>query len=224
MPKQIPLDLETKDRFSREQFVTNEGLRGVLDVLLRPEDWLAPQLILFGPAGSGKTHLGHIFAEANSARFLPAAETHDLDVADLPAVSWIVDDAEGASEEVLFHLFNRVQSSGQYLVLLTNTQPIQWPVSLPDWQSRLRAMRLLSLPEPDDELLSAILSKLFAQRAISPSPDAVAYIAGRMDRSVNAAQKIVTELEHYANGRAFNRTLARDFFEHSDQLPLTEDE
>ena len=224
MSQQIPLDLETKDRFSRDQFVTNADLRDMLDVLLRPSAWLAPHITLFGPDGSGKTHLGHIFADARDARFLNATETYGLDVANLAPGSFVIDDAENASEELLFHLFNKVQSSGQYLVLLTNTQPIQWRVSLPDWQSRLRAIRLLSLPEPDDDLLSAILSKLFAQRAISPSPDAIAYIANRMDRSVSAAQKIVTELEHYANGRAFNRALARDFFEHSEQLPLIDDE
>lgn len=196
----------------------------MLSVLLQPDTWLAPQLVLHGAAGSGKTHLGHIFADAKGALFLEAAETHGLDVADLPAMSLVVDDAEQASQEVLFHLFNKVQGTAQYLVLLTNIQPIQWQVDLADWQSRLRAMRLINLPEPDDALLSAILSKLFAQRLISPSPDAVAYIANRMDRSVSAAQKIVTELEHYANGRAFNRALARDFFEQSDQLPLIEDE
>lgn len=218
--QQLPLDLEAPDRFSRDRLVTNDALREVLDVVLTPGQWVAPHLIITGRPGSGKTHLGRIFAEATGARFLQAHETSDLDAATLPAISFVVDDAENASEDLLFHLFNQVQSSRQYLVLLTKIQPLQWQVLLGDWQSRLRSMRVLSLPEPDDELLMAILHKLFAQRAISPSPDSIAYIASRMDRSVSAAQKIVTELEHYANGRAFNRALARDFFEHSDQLPL----
>lgn len=220
--QQLPLDLETPDRFSRDRFVANAELQGVLDILRRPDSWLAPQLVLSGPAGSGKTHLGHIFAETTGARFLTAAQTHGLAIGE--ADGYVVDDAEEASEETLFHLFNKVQNSAQNLVLLTRIQPLQWQVTLPDWQSRLRAMRLISLPEPDDELLSAILSKLFAQRAISPSPDALAYIASRMDRSVSALQKIVTDLEHYANGRPFNRALARDFFEQSDRLPLDETE
>jgi hypothetical protein len=42
----------------------------------------------------------------------------------------------------------------------------------------------------------------------------------RIDRSVGAIQKTVTELEYYAGGRAFNRALARDYFEQEHQLPF----
>jgi chromosomal replication initiation ATPase DnaA len=211
MSLQLPLDLETPDRFSRDNFIANTALTTTLSVLMHPGQWLSPHLILMGPKGSGKTHLGHIFADHTGARFVTAAETHNLtELANLP---YVVDDAEEASEETLFHLCNHVQKSAQQLVLLTENQPIAWDVKLPDLSSRLNAMRILTLPEPDEELLIAILNKLFAQRAISPSPDFIDYIARRMDRSVGAAQKIVTELEHYANGRAFNRALAKSFFD-----------
>ncbi len=224
MSHQLPLDLQSPDRFSRDQFITDAGLGAVLDVLLHPDTWISPHLMLLGPTGSGKTHLGHIFAAETGARFVTAGDTASLDVASLPPQSVVVDDAERASEEVLFHLYNAVQVSGHHLVLLTDRQPLQWQVALPDLKSRLGAMRVVTVPEPEDDLLSAILHKLFSERAISPSPDAIAYIAGRMDRSVSAAQKIVTELEHYANGRAFNRGLVRAFFEDSDRLPLDDED
>ncbi|MEI9904316.1 MAG: DnaA/Hda family protein [Asticcacaulis sp.] len=213
MPKQIPLDLETPDRYGRDRLVVTPPLQAVLDVLLAPQDWLSPSLVLFGPKGSGKTHLGHIFAAEQNGVFQSAAEAGPS-----PAPAIVVDDADQASEDTLFHLSNHVQSSGQKLVLLTQIHPRAWQVRLPDLVSRLNAMRLLTLPEPDADLLAAILKKLFAQRAISPSPDTLAYLANRMERSVAAAQKIVTELEYYANGRAFNRALVRDFFEQSETL------
>jgi chromosomal replication initiation ATPase DnaA len=221
--QQLPLDLVAPDRFSRDHFVVGETVRPLLDLLLQPQAWLAPHLLVHGPSGSGKTHLGHIFATAHDAAFVTPADSFHLDMG-VPGRSYVIDDAERASEETLFHLFNATQISGGYLVLLTQLHPLQWDVRLADWQSRLRAMRLVALPEPDEDLLTAILSTLFAQRAISPSPDAVAYIASRADRSVAALQKIVTELEHYANGRAFTRGLARDFFEHSERLPFGETE
>lgn len=220
--QQLPLDLVAIDRFSRDRFVESGAVRPVLDALLRPDAWLAPHLLIVGPRGSGKTHLGHIFAETHGAVFVESADSFALQI--VPGQSYVIDDADTASEETLFHLFNTVHASGGYLVLLSRVHPLEWTVKLADWQSRLRAMRLVPLPEPDDALLEAILSTLFAQRAISPSPDAVAYIASRADRSVSALQKIVTELEHYANGRAFTRALARDFFEHSRTLPFGETE
>ncbi|MFT4075570.1 MAG: DnaA/Hda family protein [Asticcacaulis sp.] len=218
MSLQLPLDLETGDPYSRDQFIATTELAALLGVLLHPGQWLSPHLILLGPAGSGKTHLGHIFASQTQGRFLAAEDTFTLDPASLESLPYVVDDAEQASEDTLFHLCNHVHKSGQQLVLLTENQPISWDVKLPDLASRLNAMRILSLPEPDEDLLIAILNKLFAQRAISPSPDFIDYIARRMDRSVSAAQKIVTELEHYANGRAFNRALAKSFFDHEADL------
>jgi len=218
MSLQLPLDLEAGDRFSRDHFIATTELATVMGVLLHPDQWLSPHLVLMGPTGSGKTHLGHIFAENAGGRFLTAAQTRTLDLAHLEPVPYVIDDAEQASEDALFHLCNHVQKSAQQLVLLTENQPITWNVHLPDLASRLNAMRILPLPEPDEELLVAILNKLFAQRAISPSPDLIDYIALRMDRSVTAAQKIVTQLEHYANGRAFNRALAKSFFEKNADL------
>jgi chromosomal replication initiation ATPase DnaA len=217
MTLQLPLDLQTPDRFSRDRFVANAALQGVLDILLA-DARLNPNLILWGPQGSGKTHLGRIFADAFGARFLTAEATHGMDSADLPKSDIVVDDAEQAPEDLLFHIYNHVQGTGQRLLLLTRVHPQLWTTALPDLPSRLKAMRVLAVPEPDEELLGAILNKLFAERAISPSQDSIAYIAARMDRSVAAAQKIVTKLEHYANGRPFNRALARDFFDETADL------
>ena len=223
MSTQLPLDLEAHDRFSRDNLVVTPPVRAVLDVLLGPQDWLSPQLYLSGPAGSGKTHLGHVFAAQSGARFLEAEDSFTVDLAKLPASSFVVDNADQASEEALFHLHNHATRTGHPLVLLSRIQPMAWQPKLADLRSRLRAMRLLTLGEPDDALLSAILKKLFAQRFISPSPDALDYIARRMERSVGAAQKIVTDLEHYANGRPFNRLLARDFFDESGTLSFGDD-
>lgn len=215
MSRQIPLDLETPDRFSHDSLVVNPELQAVLDILTHPQAWISPHVILFGATGTGKTHLAHIFADATGARFLTA--TDELDLADLNG-SYVVDDADQADEEALFHLSNHVQKAGQYLVLTTKTQPITWQTAVPDLTSRLRAMRLLLLPEPDDALLTGVLRKLFAQRAISPTDDTLDYLARRIERSVPAAQKIVTELEYYANGRAFNKALIRDFLEQTETL------
>ena len=223
MSHQLPLDLKAPDRFSRDRLVTDGPLGTVLDVLLKPQTWISPHLMLLGPSGSGKTHLGHVFAAGTGAVFLEAASTCGLDVAVIDR-GVVVDDAETASQEALFHLYNHLQITGQPLVLLTKKHPREWNVAIPDLASRLTAMRLVPVPEPGEDLLEAILHKLFAERAISPSPDAVAYIASRMDRSVAAAQKIVTELEHYANGRAFNRSLVRDFFDDSMRFRFGDDD
>ena len=51
--------------------------------------------------------------------------------------------------------------------------------TLPDLVSRLRAMRLVTLGAPDDELLRRVLTKLFADRQLDVDPGVIGYIATR---------------------------------------------
>jgi chromosomal replication initiation ATPase DnaA len=220
MTRQLPLDLDATDRWSRDNFVADAALNAVLDIVLKPQGWIAPHLVLLGAEGSGKSHVGHMFATGNDGIFLSAAETFSLEVGALEERPYIIDDAEAASQPVLFHLSNHATRTGQPLLLLTTTQPRAWPIEVPDLASRLYAMRVVTIPEPDESLLRDILMRLFARRAISPSPDAVDYVMLRIDRSVGAVQKTVTELEYYAGGRPFNRALARDYFGRDDELPF----
>jgi len=214
MTRQLPLDLDAPDRWSRDNFVADAALNAVLDIVLKPQTWIAPHLVLLGAQGAGKTHIGHLFADGHDGVFLNASRTFTLDTGALEERPYVVDDAESASQATLFHLSNHATRTGQPLLLLTRTQPLAWPIEVPDLASRLYAMRVVAVPEPDEDLLRDILLRLFARRAISPSPDAVDYLMMRIDRSVGAIQKTVTELEYYAGGRAFNRALARDYFEH----------
>ena len=220
MTRQLPLDLDAPDRWSRDHFVADAALTGVLDTVLAPRRWIAPHLVLQGPEGSGKTHIGHIFADSHNAVFLNPSRTFTLDTGRLEDRPYVVDEADTASQPTLFHLSNHATRNNQPLLLLTRTQPRAWDITVPDLASRLYAMRVLTVPEPDEALLRDILLALFARRAISPSPDAVDYLMMRIDRSVGAVQKTVTELEYYAGGRAFNRALARDYFEHDPDLPF----
>jgi chromosomal replication initiation ATPase DnaA len=84
------------------------------------------------------------------------------------------------------------------------------PIGLADLASRLRAARPVELGEPDDALLRALLVKLFADRQLSVDSALVDYIAIRMERSLEAANALVDELdrEALAAGGAVTRKLA----------------
>ena len=61
-------------------------------------------------------------------------------------------------------------------------------------------------------LLAAVLSKLFADRQLSPSPDTVPYLARRIERSFAAAHAAVAALDARAldERRAITRALAAE--------------
>lgn len=224
MSHQIPLKLELPERYGLADLIVSDANRDVVDLLCTPQSWINPHLILIGPEGSGKTHLGHIFADMAGGHFLEAAETDAADPSHLPIAPFVVDDAEHASQEALFHLFNRSLQTAQPLLLLSRLHPLNWRVTLPDLDSRLKAMRVVEVPEPDDVILSGVLKKLFAHHAITPSAEFFEYLSCRMERSVPEALKIVTEIADYANGRAFTRALAKAFLDKRENLSWLTDQ
>ena len=170
--------------------------------------WTSPVLVLVGPEGSGKSHLGLAWAERAGARVVQAA---DLDeAADGPL---LVDDADhGVTDEILFHLLNRAVDPERAVVFTARTRPADWPATLPDLRSRLNALLVVELSQPDDGVLSGALRRLFAERILTPPPELIAYLVTRMERSVPAATALVDRIEaaHVEGRRSLNRALARD--------------
>ncbi|WP_348771417.1 DnaA/Hda family protein [Azospirillum sp. SYSU D00513] len=165
--------------------------------------WPAPALALFGPDGCGKTHLGHVWRARSRA---VVAQGADLDTAGLPdllapANAVVVDDADRvagspAREEALFHLYNLARDSGGHLLLLSRIAPARWRVRLPDLRSRLRAAPAVGVEPPDDALLAAVLVKIFADRQLHPGVEVVSYLLARMERSLDAARRVVAAMDH----------------------------
>ena len=56
----------------------------------------------------------------------------------------------------------------------------------------------MQIKEPDDTLLQVLLTKLFTDRQIMPSPNVINYVAARMDRTYVAAQQVVDQLDRMA--------------------------
>ncbi|MER2509699.1 MAG: chromosomal replication initiator DnaA, partial [Amaricoccus sp.] len=90
--------------------------------------------------------------------------------------------------------------------------PARWAIRLPDLASRLRASPVARLEAPDDALLAAVLLKLFGDRQIVVEVDLVQYLLTRMDRSFEAAEALVAELDRaaLARRRPVTRVLAAE--------------
>src|SRR5690606_40321155 len=94
--------------------------------------------------------------------------------------------------------------------------PAAWQVALPDLESRLRAAAVVEVAEPDDALLEGVITKLFADRQLSVEPNLVTYLVRRMERSLDAAMRLVDRLDRAALEektritRAFAASVLRD--------------
>lgn len=204
MNAQLRLPLAREPDYSRARFAVSPANAAALALV---SGWTTGALALIGPAGSGKTHLTRIWATETGAR---ALSHPPRDVAALAGQRLVIENAERWPDpECLFHLLNMVQVSGA-LVLTSPLAPALWPAALPDLRSRLNALVVAELAEPDDAVLSAVLTALFAERHIRPTPDVIPYLLYRMERSIPAARRVVEHLDEAAaqQRREVNRALA----------------
>ena len=218
MVRQLTLDLASPPpTYARADFVPSQGNRDALAWIDRWPDWPAPALALNGPPGSGKTHLGRIWAAQAQAFVLDGADLEGKNVADLTALSeahaaLLVDRAERAPERALFHLYNLMRERRHHLLLVSELPPAHWRIELPDLASRLRAAPAVAVAPPDDELLGSIILKQLADRQLHAGPGVVQYLVSRMERSAEVARRLVAALDRRAltERREIDRRLAAD--------------
>lgn len=185
---QLVLPLESRPALGREDFFLGAGNREAFAFLDSWPAWPAPAAALYGPAGSGKSHLAAIWAARAGALVVDAAE---LDESALGRAVAIENADRAVREAVLFGLFER----GAPMLLTARNPPRQWPCTLPDLKSRYRAMLAFGLGAPDDDLLVALAGKLFADRQLTVPDQAVVQIVRSLERSPAAIRDFVARAD-----------------------------
>jgi chromosomal replication initiation ATPase DnaA len=94
--------------------------------------------------------------------------------------------------------------------MTARTPPIAWTVTLPDLRSRLNALLVAEIEEPDDEVLEGLLRRFFKARNIRPGEDVYAYLLRRIERSAVTAREVVRQLDEAPDElKPVSRVLAR---------------
>ena len=211
--RQLPLDLPHEPSFAREDFLGAPANAEAVRAIEAWPDWAGRMLLLIGPAGAGKSHLGAIWARRAQAETVEAESLIEAGPADFArARAILIENADriGAGEANLFHLLNLARESGAFVLLTAQSAPDGWALKKRDLLSRLRLAPVVTLGEPDEELARAVLFKLFSDRQLAVEPAVIAYIGLRIDRSLGAARAIVEALdrEALACGKAVTRAMA----------------
>jgi chromosomal replication initiation ATPase DnaA len=214
-PRQLSFDLPSKPALGRDDFFVSPGNAVAVATIESASPWPGGKLVLCGPAGSGKTHLTHVWAELSGAKVVPARDLAGADIPSLADRPVAVENVPGIAadtdaQNALFHLHNLALALGNAVLLTGRPAPNLWALSLPDLQSRVMAAHVVTLAPPDDALLAAVLAKLFNDRQVTPKPDVIPYLVAQIERSFEAAADIVTRLDRAAltQGRTVSRPLA----------------
>lgn len=172
--------------------------RRVVERLQEDAAWPGAWLCLVGPPRSGRTTLARIWAGERDGCVLDpagfaAAPQSALDLA--AAGRLALDDSDGiADEDRLLHVLNLARNTGGRVLLTASAAPADWPVRQPDLASRLRAMSVMTIEPPGEEMVRDLLEAACHRRHFGLPDDVWSYLSRRVARDYAALDALAEEL------------------------------
>lgn len=209
---QIAFKFSPHPYLGREDFMVSSCNFVAVETIDNWPDWPFFAICLYGPSGCGKTHLSQIFSDnisvaTNFPYKIPNIKAQNINL-DTPHQLFskhkclIVEDlSENINQEAMFHLYNLYRNEGGYILFTANEAPARMNITLPDLRSRLNIIPAIEISEPDDEMLSALILKLFADRQLIISPEIVGYMLKNMQRSFSFCNHLVAEIDNISLAR-----------------------
>lgn len=204
----------------------NDLLQGVsnaaaLRIAGNPEGWATPVLCITGPAKCGLSFLAAAWAARFGGEVLTAAELAKAGRRGLDALAGrhvAVDDADlaaGKHEEALLSLINLVAAGGGRLLLTSHRAPSQWRTASADLKSRLNALPVGEIGQPDDAAVRARLEIAAARRYLRLAPETLNYLVPRLELAYEAVENFMDRLSEAVSDhdRAPSLPLARRVLE-----------
>lgn len=207
MTEQLALGFPSRQAYGRSNFWVAPCNQEAIAWIDKYPDWPMHALLIYGEAGSGKTHLAAIFSEER-------IEAKDLTEDFMPKSNKIVVEnlEELKDEKALFHLFNRMHELKGGLLMTAAKVPT---FQLPDLQSRIGMTPKAQIQMPDDETIMSVCAKMFSDKQAIVEPAVFSYIATHAPRSFDAVRKVVNTADELslAEGRRITIYLVKEAIE-----------
>jgi chromosomal replication initiation ATPase DnaA len=219
VPSQLVLPLTSNPSLTRSDFIVAPGNEQAVALVDSWPNWPVRAVAIYGPAGSGKSHLAAIWQGRSGARMISASAL-DRDIAGIgPLVVEDVDScpATDARDTRLFHLVESATVEAP-LLLTGKEAPSTWPTVLPDLASRFSALVSLPLWTPDEALLTQLAHKLLADRQLTVPDGIVERVLQSLERSPDALREFIAKADAKAlsESRPITLSLVRELIAEED--------
>ena len=176
--EQIALPLDWPQSQGESRLIVSDSNREAFEHFRKWSLWPVKATMLMGPRRSGRSLLARSFAERVGGR--------------------VIDQADRADEEELFHAWNAAQESGRPLVMIVDRIPPDWEISLPDLKTRIAVTPVATIAEPDDRLFQALIELHFADRGLHIPREALRFMCERLHRDYLTVERAVEAVDRYA--------------------------
>ena len=160
---QLLLKFDLRQNYKNEDFYVNKSNFFAFDLINKWPKWEKNILNIHGEKYCGKTHLSNIFKKKYNAFKVQANEFNNENLKEFKIFeNLILDDFdENVDEKLMYTLFNIADQDNKY-ILINSLAPInQLNFKLADFISRTKNCLFAKIEKPDDELIFAILLKIF---------------------------------------------------------------
>ena len=214
MNDQLILKFPSHQVYKKEDFYVSPSNHEAYDLINSWPKWIKRTVNIFGPSGSGKSHLASILKSKTSSLQIEANNLNDEIFFKFKTKEVLIIENLNASvsENLLFSLWNVALQDNKYL-LITSTKPISsFKFKLRDLISRVTSSLIIGINLPSDDLISVILAKNFSDKQIKVEKKHIDYIIKRIDRSYEKISQFILTLDKYSlkKGSPFGLKLIKE--------------
>ena len=214
MNDQLILKFPTYQAYKKEDFYVSPSNQEAYDFINNWPKWIKRIINIFGPSGSGKSHLASILKNKTSCLKIGSNELNEKVFLKFKTKEALIIENlnEKISEKLLFSLWNIALQDNKYL-LITSIKPISsYKFKLTDLISRVKSSLAIGIDLPGDDLISVILAKNFSDKQIKVEKKHIDYIIKRIDRSYEKISQFILTLDKYSlkKGSPFSLKLIKE--------------
>ena len=214
MNDQLILKFPSQQAYKKEDFYVSPSNQEAYDFVNSWPKWIKRIINIFGPSGSGKSHLSSILKSKTSCLHINSNELNEKIFLKFKTKEALIIENlnEKISEKLLFSLWNIALQDNKYF-LITSKKPINsYKFKLNDLISRVNSSLIIGIKLPSDELISVILAKNFSDKQIKVKKKHIDYIMKRIDRSYEKISQFILTLDKYSlkKGSPFSLKLIKE--------------
>ena len=205
--KQMALPLKFKSIKNRENYLVSECNIEAVKLIENYLFWQnkkkinsIPGAIIYGPKGSGKTHLCSIFKQNVDCDYLTSLSRNSLEKV-TEGKNFILDNFVPGKiypAELVMHFMNQVTYKEGSILFLSRLSPFEMNWDLDDLNSRIRSLISSEIKLPDDVLLYLFIVKYSNEKNLFIGDKKLIYILERLDRSFESVIKVIDRLNTHS--------------------------
>jgi len=214
MNDQLILKFPSHQAYKKEDFYVSSSNQEAYDFISSWPKWIKRIVNIYGPSGSGKSHLTSILENKTSCLKVNSNEINEkIFIKFKTKEALIIENLdEKVSEQLLFSLWNTALQDNKYLLITSRKIISSYKFQLKDLISRINSSLIIGIKLPSDDLISVILAKNFSDKQIKVEKKHIDYIIKRIDRSYEKISQFILTLDKYSlkKGSPFGLKLIKE--------------